>query len=209
MAFVGLGGPQRRWLAAAVGGGGWKLLYFAIMSRFVYFLALATTALASRSFAQSTGVTHVTYMQIFFEGPNWLADRRVLAYSPAFRGKTGEMVQETDSTRALSPGALLGLSLGDSTMATAYVTTTVTENAPDGAFVTALYGQRRRQTAATERSEEARRFNQGFRQLEVRADLARAALGRALDETAVDGWEVVQMTASGNAGALVYLLRRR
>lgn len=179
------------------------------MSRFVYFLALATTTLASRSFAQSTGVAHVTYMQIFFEGPNWLADRRVLAYSPVFRGKTGEMVQETDSTRALSPSAPLGLSLGDSTAATTYVATTVTESSSDGAFVTGLDGQRRRQTAVMERSEEARQLNQGFRQMEERADLAWAALGRALDETAVDGWEVVQMTASGNAGALVYLLRRR
>ena len=40
----------------------------------------------------------VVYMQVFFEGPNWLAGREVLHYTPAFRGKTGELVAEGADT---------------------------------------------------------------------------------------------------------------
>ncbi|TPG66130.1 hypothetical protein [Hymenobacter nivis] len=184
------------------------------MFRFCYLLALATTSLAGCSSAPSPGAAQATYMQIFYEGPGWLAGRRVLAYSPAFRGKTGETVQETDSTRVLSPGALLGPQTAESSVVT--TETTTTESTPEGTFVTGPDGQRRQQTAATQQREEARqqreeaaRFNRGFRMLEKRADLARATLGRALDEAAADGWEVVQMTATGNQGALVYLLQRR
>ncbi|MGI4885620.1 MAG: hypothetical protein ACRYFR_11735 [Janthinobacterium lividum] len=161
------------------------------MSRFAYLLALATTALAGRSSAQSANRAPATYLQIFHEGPNWLAGRRVLAYSPAFRGKTGETVQESDSTRALSPNAMLNLSFGTH----GPTTTTMVESGS--------------QAAAALRRAEVAGVNRSFRLLEKRADLARAALGRALDETAADGWEVVQMTATGNQGALVYLLRRR
>lgn len=163
------------------------------MSRFAYFLALAlaTTGLAGCSTAQSAGAARAAYLQIFYEGPNWLAGRRVLAYSPAFRGKTGEMVQESDSTRALSPNANLNLSFGSHSPTT---TNLIESGSP---------------AAAALRRAEAAGVNQSFRLLEKRADLARAALGRALDETAADGWEVVQMTATGNQGALVYLLRRR
>lgn len=179
------------------------------MSRFVYFLALATTALAGCSSAQSAGAAPATYLQIFYEGPNWLAGRRVLAYSPAFRGKTGETVQETDSTRRLAPNATLGFPAGGGSAGVATTETTTTESTSEGTFGTGPDDQRRRQTAATQRREEAEQVTRGFWLLEKRADLARAALGRALDETAADGWEVVQMTATGNQGALVYLLRRR
>ncbi|OGX90143.1 hypothetical protein [Hymenobacter coccineus] len=160
------------------------------MFRFVYLLALATTVLAGCSSAQSPGAAKATYLQIFYEGPGWLAGRRVLAYSPAFRGKTGEMVQETDSTRRLAPNALLSLSFENHSP----TTTTLIESTS--------------QAAVALRRAEVAGVNQSFRMLEKRADLARATLGRALDETAADGWEVVQMTAIGNQGALVYLLRR-
>ena len=73
-------------------------------------------------------------MQIFYEGPSWMAGRRVLAYSPAFRGKTQEVVQETDSTRQISPnGPIMGTEAATST-STSYATV-ITEKGtyiPDG-----------------------------------------------------------------------------
>lgn len=47
------------------------------------------------------------YRQVFYEGANWLAGRPLLHYSPAFQSKSAELVPEPDSTKRLSPGALL------------------------------------------------------------------------------------------------------
>ena len=52
-------------------------------------------------------------------------------------------------------------------------------------------------------------INKGFRLLEKRSGLARTTLSKALNDAAADGWEVVQMTASGGSGSLVYLLHKR
>jgi hypothetical protein len=148
-----------------------------------------------------------TYMQIFYEGPGWLAGRRVLAYSPAFRGKTQEVIQETDSTRQLSPNGLM-MGTGASVTTTSYATVT-TER---GTFISDGNGKSHLETP-TERQQaqqrEAAQFNRGFRLLEARADLGRAVLTRALNEAAADGWEVVQLAPTSTQGGLVYLLKRR
>ena len=149
-----------------------------------------------------------TYMQIFYEGPNWIAGRRVLAYSPAFRGKTQEVVQETDSTRQFSPNSFM-LTAPESATATSYTTTEVTEK---GTFVPDKNGKMHLETPAERqqaRQREAAKFNRSFRLIEARADLGRAVLTKALNEAAADGWEVVQLAPTGTQGGLVYLLKRR
>lgn len=148
-----------------------------------------------------------TYMQIFYEGPGWMSGRRVLAYSPAFRGKTQEVVQETDSTRQLSPN---GLMMGT----TASVTTTsyATVTTEKGTYISDSSGKSHLETPAERqlaRQREAVQFNRAFRLLETRADLGRAVLTKALNEAAADGWEVVQLAPTGTQGGLVYLLKRR
>jgi len=148
-------------------------------------------------------------MQIFFEGPNWLAGHEVLQYSPAFKGKTGEMVAEGDDTRRLSPGHFLVDSPLSSQSSTATVSTAGTD---ESNFVRGRDGKMRLQTAEDIRKanqEEVDNINKGFKLLEKRSGLARTALSNALNEAAADGWEVVQMTAYSNAGSLVYLLRKR
>ena len=149
------------------------------------------------------------YMQIFFEGPNWLAGHEVLQYSPAFKGKTGEMVAEGDDTRRLSPGHFLVDSPLSSQSSTATASTTSTD---ESNFVRGRDGKMRPQTAEDIRKanqEEVDKINKGFKLLEKRSGLARTALSNALNEAAADGWEVVQMTAYNGAGSLVYLLRKR
>ena len=147
-------------------------------------------------------------MQIFYEGPAWLAGRRVLSYSPAFRGKTQELVQESDSTRQLSP--LAHMIPGEEPTIRRNTYSTVTTD--KGTFVTDASGKTRLETLAERKKtqqSEAAQFNRGLRMLETRADLGKAVLTKALNEAAADGWEVVQMTATGTGGALVYLLRHR
>ena len=175
-----------------------KLLLFSIISM----LGLGSCSTQ----AQTQPVVKTTYMQIFYEGSGWLAGRPVLHYSPAFRGKTGELVRE-DSTRAMSPGALI--LEGPQTGVTYSATTSVATE--EGSFVRGADGKMRPQTEADirkERAEENARMSRGLNLVEARATLARTALTTALNEAAADGWEVAQMTTWGTQGGLVYLLRR-
>jgi hypothetical protein len=160
-------------------------------------LVMLMVAIAAQN-ANAQKSASATYMQIFYEGPNWLAGRRVLSYSPAFRGKTQELVQESDSTRQLGPI--------ESVTTTSYATTTTEK----GTFIPDQNGKIHLETSADRkqaRQRETERFNLGLNMLEKRADLGKAVLARALNEAAANGWEVVQMTAIGTTGGLVYLLR--
>ena len=146
-------------------------------------------------------------MQIFYEGPNWLAGRRVLTYSPAFRGKTQELVQETESTRQVSPNALLSGS-SEPVTTTSYATVTTEK----GTFIPDKNGKMHLETPADRKQamqHENEQFDRGLKMLENRADLGRGVLTKALNEAAADGWEVVQMTTTSTTGGLVYLLRHR
>jgi hypothetical protein len=169
-----------------------------------FLLVMFLIAIAAQN-ASAQKSASVTYMQIFYEGPNWLAGRRVLSYSPAFRGKTQEVVQESDSTRQLSPNALL-MGPTESVTTTSFATTTTDK----GTFIPDQNGKMHLETPADRkqaRQRETEQFNRGFRMLEKRADLGKAVLAKALNEAAANGWEVVQMTAVGTTGGLVYLLR--
>lgn len=151
----------------------------------------------------------VVYMHIFFEGPNWLAGREVLHYTPAFKGKTGELVAEGADTQQFSPNRFsAGMTLTTQRSNTATTTATT-----DGdTFVTDSTGKTHGQTAEDIRKQnqaEQNELNQSFQLLEKRGRLAREALTKALNEAAADGWEVVQMTAGGTPDGLVYLLRKR
>lgn len=176
------------------------------MLKFLLVMLLVVAAMAPQQAAAQKAVPGV-YMQIFYEGPNWLADRRVLSYSPAFRGKTQELVQEPDSTRQVSVNALL--SGPASSVTTTGYATRITDK---GTFIPDSKGKMHLETPA-DRTQARQRgnewFNRWFKILETRADLGRAVLAKALNEAAVDGWEVVQMTATGTTGGLVYLLRHR
>lgn len=148
------------------------------------------------------------YLQIFYEGPGWLAGRALLHYSPAFRGKTEELVSE-DSTKAMSPGALVLNFPADGTVYKGKAESVMTT---EGSFVPGTDGKMRRQTPADVRTEQAAenaRFTRGLNLLDARATLARNTLTKALNAAAADGWEVVQFTAVGTSGGLVYLLKRR
>jgi hypothetical protein len=147
-------------------------------------------------------------MQIFYEGSAWLAGRRVLSYGPAFRGKTRELVQESDSTRQLSPLAHMMPSEELTIRRNTYSTVTTDK----GTFVTDASGKTHLETLSERKQtqqSEAAQFNRSLRMLETWADLGKAVLTKALNEAAADGREVVQMTATGTGGALVYLLRHR
>jgi len=146
-------------------------------------------------------------MQIFYEGPGWMAGRHVLTYSPAFRGKTQELVQETDSTHQLSPNGLM-MGTDASVTQTTYATVTTERGTfiPDGNGKSHLETPAERQLA---RQREAAQFNRAFHLIEARADLGRAVLTKALNEAAADGWEVVQLAPIGTQDGLVYLLKRR
>jgi len=164
------------------------------------FLLLATL-LATPGCAQKG--PPVVYMQIFFEGPNWLAGREVLHYTPAFKGKTGELVAEGADTRELSPMRFLQ----GPTQASYSSTVTTTTN-----FITDSSGKARLKSEEDLRKEnqvEKDNVDKSLQLLEKRNRLAREALTKALNEAATDGWEVVQMTTSGTSGGLVYLLRKR
>jgi hypothetical protein len=172
----------------------------------LFLLLLGAAAIAPQCAAAQKAVP-VVYMQIFYEGPAWLAGRRVLSYSPSFRGKTQELVQEADSMRQLSPLALM-MPGKESTGTTTYSTATTDK----GTFITDASGKAHLETPAERKQDqqrEAAQFNRGLRMLETRADLGKAVLMKALNEAAADGWEVVQLTATGTSGALVYLLRHR
>jgi hypothetical protein len=176
------------------------------MPKPLFILGTLAAALCARPAAAQKAAPAV-YMQIFYEGPNWLAGRRVLTYSPAFRGKKQEVVQETDSTRQLSPNALLTGQL-EPTIQTSYATITNEK----GTFIPDKNGKMHLETPADRqlaRQRENAQLNRGFQMLEARADLGRAVLAKALNEAAADGWEVVQLTTSGTTGGLVYLLRHR
>jgi hypothetical protein len=172
-----------------------------------FLLVMFLVAIAAQN-ASAQKSASVTYMQIFYEGPNWLAGRRVLSYSPAFRGKTQEVVQESDSTRQLSPTAfLMGPTEPVTITKKATLTTITTEK---GTFIPDQNGKMHLETPADRkqaRQRETEQFNIKLNMLEKRADLGKAVLARALNEAAANGWEVVQMTAVGTAGGLVYLLR--
>ena len=154
-------------------------------------------------------------MQIFFVGPRWLTGHEVLRYSPALKGKTGEVVAEPDSVRRLSPGAAVpgpDESSGNGPTVTSSATTVANGTGPPVTYVTGSDGKARRQTAEDlrrSRRAEQNSFNRLATLLETRANLAKSTLTRALNEAAADGWEVVQMASSGNDGGLVYLLKRR
>ncbi len=169
-------------------------------------LLLLSTLLTYRPLAATAQQSaKPVYMQIFYEGSNWLAGREVLHYSPAFRGKTGELVRE-DSTRAMSPGA--PIFDGPTTVTSGSMTVTTAK----GTFVRGTDGKMRLQTDADiqkERAEDNAQMNRGLNLLATRATLARTTLTNALNTVAADGWEVVQMTSWGAQGGLVYLLRRR
>lgn len=176
------------------------------MLKFLVTLSIATAALAPCP-AAAQKVTPTVYMQITYEGSAWLSGRRVLSYSPSFRGKTQELVKETDATRQLSPNAVL-MQPAESTTTTGYATVTTEK----GTFIPDQNGRMHLETTADRKQaqqREAEQFNRSFQMLEKRADLGRAVLLKALNEAAADGWEVVQMTAVGTAGGLVYLLRHR
>jgi hypothetical protein len=81
-----------------------------------------------------------------------------------------------------------------------------------GTFVTDASGKTHLETLSERKQtqqSEAAQFNRSLRMLETWADLGKAVLTKALNEAAADGREVVQMTATGTGGALVYLLRHR
>lgn len=148
-----------------------------------------------------------TYMQIFYEGPQWLAGRRVLTYSPAFRGKTQELVQESDSMRNISPN---GFMMGRPELSTQTIYATVTTE--KGTFISDGNGKSHLETPAERqlaRQQEATQFNHSLQLVETRTDLGRAVLTKALNEAAADGWEVVQLAPTGTQGGLVYVLKRR
>ncbi|TDN38991.1 hypothetical protein E4631_12550 [Hymenobacter sp. UV11] len=146
------------------------------------------------------------YLQIFYEGSGWLSGQRVLSYSPAFRGKVEELVAEPDSIRQVSPNAHMER---PTDLGTTSYTTVTTEK---GTVVPDRNGKVHFQTAAEYKlaqQQEKVLLNRSFRLLQMRGDLARITLSKALNDAAAEGWEVVQMTSWGSQGSLVYLLRRR
>lgn len=176
----------------------------------LFLLSFVAALHPGRSAAQAPASSRTVYMQIFYEGPNWLAGHEVLQYSPAFKGKTGELVAEEEDTRQLSPGSYLQGLVRTTQASSSTTTTTVTTE--KGTFITDRTGKTHRQTDEDVRKadqEQTNMINKGFRLLEKRSGLARATLSKALNDAAADGWEVVQMTAAGGSGSLVYLLRKR
>ncbi|NML67256.1 hypothetical protein HHL22_18790 [Hymenobacter sp. RP-2-7] len=180
-----------------------------------YLLGIIGVALLSNGYQRSSaqGAAKPTYMQVFYEGSSWLSGRPLLHYSPAFRGKTDELVPEPDSTKRLSPGAFLFDGPAESITTTS---TTTTIAAGDGQLpITYVHGQNgklRPETAADRQQARAReqaRFDRQLNLVAARATLARNTLTNALNAAAADGWEVVQLTQWGKQDGLVYLLRRR
>lgn len=148
------------------------------------------------------------YMQIFYQGAGWLTGQPLLHYSPAFRGKTEEIVRE-DSTRLVSPGALVFDAPAESTV---HQSALVSVSTDEGTFVPDGKGKMRLQTSTDIQQDqlaEKARFSRGLNLLNARTNLAHNTLTKALNEAAADGWEVVQVATIGSGGGLVYLLRRR
>jgi len=150
-------------------------------------LFLALIAQACSSPVQPTG--KATYMQIFYDGPNWLSGQPLVHYSPAFRGKAGETVAEPDSIRRVSPGATF---LGPDENVTRTSVFTGQAYGPDSELSAQELAQKRQ-----ERKREATQLRRGLNLMETRAALGRNALIQALNEAAADGWEVVQVAPSG------------
>lgn len=178
------------------------------------YLALAAFLLLSVRPALAQTAAAPRYMQIFYEGAGWLAGRPLLHYSPALHGKTDEVVPE-DSTKVLSPGALLFKE--PLTSGAIYTTTAskVTTTSSDGRITTSVRdknGQMRLETATDRQQERLREkasFDRQLNLLAARGALARNALTAALNDAAADGWEVVQVASWGSKDGLVYLLRHR
>jgi len=162
-------------------------------------LLLALLVQACSLPVQPTG--KAAYMQIFYDGSNWLSGQPLVHYSPVFRGKTGETVTEPDSIRRVSPGATF---LGPDENVTRTSVFTGQAYGPDSELSAQELAQKRQ-----ERKRESAQLRRGLNLMDARAALGRETLVRALNEAAADGWEVVQMAPSGGPGTLVYLLRRR
>lgn len=176
-----------------------------MLKAFIATLAVAAAVVLQQASAHKAATA--IYMQIFYEGPGWLSGRRVLSYSPAFHGKTEELVQEPDSVRQLAPDALLDGGTGQ--LAT---TTYATVSTGQGTLLPDANGKMHPETATDRRLAQQRATAQRnrLRKLtEMRSDLAKTALTNALNEAAAAGWEVVQLAPSGSPGGLVYLLRHR
>jgi hypothetical protein len=147
------------------------------------------------------------YLQIFYEGNGGLAGHRVLSYSPAFRGKTYEILPQSDSARILD--AKLHKDLAGNTVQSSY--TTIYPGNAKG-YITTADGKTRLLTAEgvhqyqQQQSADARSYT---RLQQANATASRDIVTQALNETAADGWEVIQMTTWGTQGGLIYLLRRR
>ena len=174
--------------------------YFLIAAALVALMS-QPTAIAAQQLAKPV------YMQIFYQGTGWLADQPLLCYSPAFRGRTRELVQE-DSTRAIAPGASVFDAPAEGMVQHGETSITTTE----GTFVPDGKGRMRPQTSVDlkkQRLAEKARFSRSFNLLNARATLAYSTLTNALNEAATDGWEVVQIASTGNGGGLVYLLQQR
>jgi hypothetical protein len=170
----------------------------------VALVAFVSTACSGQTAARGE------YMHLFFVGPNWYAGHGVVQYSPAFKGKTEELVAETEDTRLLSPNGFMSRPRTTTTSSSTESATVITTDR--GTFVQEPNGSQHRQTAADlakEAKQEAELIDKGLRLQEKRSNLARAALSKALNAVAADGWEVVQMTAYGTQGGLVYLLKKR
>ena len=166
------------------------------------FFALLMAWQPAHGQAQTAGTS--TYMQIFFAGASWLPGQEVLHYSPAFKGKTGETIVEPDDARLNQ-----SQSPSQPTQSNRIASTVTTER---GTFATDGNGKTR-QLTDDEIKQRKQQSTDGFANtiqlMEKRGNLARAALAKALNDVAADGWEVVQMTAYGGPGSLVYLLRKR
>ena len=173
------------------------------------FLAVILTGFLSTACSGQT-TARGEYMHLFFVGPSWFAGHGVVQYSPAFKGKTEELVAETEDTRQISPNGFMSRMRTTTTTSSAQTATVITTDR--GTFVQEPDGSQHRQTAADlakENQKEADIIDQGLRLQEKRSNLARATLSKALNDVAADGWEVVQMTAYGTQGGLVYLLKKR
>lgn len=171
----------------------------------ILFLAAALASWSTNVAAQKPGTP--VYMQILYQGTNWLAGQPLLHYSPAFRGKTQELVQE-DSTRHISPSALVF----DAPEGTVYQGTVASVSTDKGTFAPDGKGKMRPQTSADIRKDrlaEKAQFVRSLNLLNARDTLAFSTLTKSLNEAAADGWDVVQVASVGNSSGLVYLLRRR
>jgi len=171
-------------------------------------LAILLTSVPKASLGQTAA--RGEYMHLFFVGPNWYAGHGVVQYSPAFKGKTEELVAETEETRQLSPNGFLSRLPTTTYSSSAETATVITTDR--GTFVQEPDGSQHRQTTADlakANQKEAEIIDKALRLQEKRSNLARAALSKALNALAADGWDVVQMTAYGTQGGLVYLLKKR